>query len=183
MVYYFLKRFSKKDNKTITQFLLTNYFDNLPKSEQDLAYKKSISEKIKTAVNAKAPDITWQDFSGNHSLYKLTGAKYYLVLFWSSTCSHCLRQVPLLYNFMKDKKGIKVVAVGLENGPNPWNKEMNKYPKFIQVFGKNHWQNKFAKAYNIHATPTYIMLDANKKIIGKPYSLDDLEKYINKLKM
>ncbi len=183
MVYYFLKRFSNKDDKTITMFLLNNYFDKLPSSEQDLVYKKSILEQMKTVVNTKAPDITWQDFSGNHSLYQLKGAKYYLILFWSSTCSHCLRQVPLLYKYIKDKKDIKVVAVGLENGPNPWNAEMRKYPDFIQVFGKNHWQNKFAKAYNIHATPTYIMLDANKTIIAKPYSLDDLEKFINKLKM
>ena len=183
LVYYFLKRFSKKDNSVITKFLLNNYFDNLPKSEQNLAYKKSILEKMKVVVNAKAPNITWQDFSGNHSLYQLHDAKYYLILFWSSTCPHCLRQVPLLYKYLKDKKNIKVIAVGLENGPDPWNREMNKYPDFIHVFGKNHWQNKFARAYNIHATPTYIVLDANKTIIAKPYSLEDLKNFINKLKM
>jgi len=183
MVYYFLKRFSNKGNTVVTKFLLNNYFDNLPKYDQDLAYKKSVLEKIKVVVNTKAPNITWQDFSGNHSLYELKGFKYYLVLFWSSTCSHCLRQVPLLYKYLKDIKDIKVIAVGLENGPNPWNREMNKYPNFIHVFGKNKWQNKFAKAYNIHATPTYIILDANKTIVDKPYGLEDVEAFFNKLKM
>ncbi|MFK5890157.1 MAG: TlpA disulfide reductase family protein [Flavobacteriaceae bacterium] len=180
LTYNLIKRFSNKDNKTITEFLLSNYFDKLPAKDQDLAYKNRVLNEMKTVVNAKAPNITWQDFSGNHSLYELTGAKYYLIVFWSSTCSHCLHEIPILYTYIKDKKDVKVVAVGLESGPNPWNTEMNKYPNFIHVFGKNKWQNKFSKAYNIHATPTYIILDADKNIIDKPYGVEDVKKYFNK---
>jgi len=137
----------------------------------------NINQTTKNAV------INWQDFSGNHDLYSLKGYKYYLVLFWSSTCSHCLHEIPILYKYIKDKKAIKVIAVGLESGPNPWNKEMQKYPNFIHVFGANKWQNKFSKAYNIHATPTYIILDADKNIISKPYGEADVKKFFDNLKM
>lgn len=183
MVYYLLKRFSTDENKAITEFLLNNYFNILPLADQDSAYKSSIVEKMKIAVNAQAPDITWQDFGGNKSLYQLKGAKYYLIVFWSSTCSHCLHEVPILYDFLKDKKDIKVIAVGLEDGPNPWNTEMNKYPNFIHVFGDGHWQNKFAKAYDVHSTPTYIILDSARTIVSKPYAEADVKAFFNKLKM
>jgi len=183
LTYNLINRFSDKEDKVITEFLLHNYFDKLPVKDQDLAFRKSVLNKMKTSISSKAPNITWQDFSGNHSLYELKGAKYYLVLFWSSTCSHCLKEVPILYDYIKDKKNIKVVAVGLESGPNPWNAEMSKYPNFIHVFGKNKWQNKFAKAYSIHATPTYIVLDAYKNIISKQYGVEDVKKYFDKLKM
>jgi len=152
-------------------------------ADQDLGFRNSVVRQMKTVVNSKAPNITWQDFSGNHDLYSLKGYKYYVVLFWSSTCSHCLHEVPILYKYIKDKKAIKVIAVGLESGPNPWNAEMQKYPNFIHVFGENKWQNKFSKAYNIHATPTYIILDANKNIISKPYGEADVRKFFDDLKM
>ena len=180
LTYHLIKKFSDKSNKDVTEFLLTNYFDKLPFNDKDMAFKNQVLSELKTVVNAKAPNITWQDFSGNHSLYDLKGAKYYLVVFWSSTCSHCLHEIPILYKYIKDNKNVKVVAVGLESGPDPWNKEMNKYPNFIHVFGKNKWRNKFAQAYNIHATPTYIVLDANKTIVDKPYGVEDVKKFFNK---
>lgn len=183
LVYYLLKRFSTDENKAITEFLLTDYFDKLPLADQDLDYKNTLIEKMKIAINATAPDIAWQDFGGNKSLYQLKGAKYYLILFWSSTCSHCLHEVPLLYDYLKDKKEVKVLAIGLEDTPNPWNDEMSKYPNFIHVFGENHWKNKYAKAYDIHATPTYIVLDSAKTIIAKPYDINDVKAFFSNLKM
>ncbi len=183
LVYYLLKRFSTDENKAITEFLLTNYFDKLPVADQDSAYKNSIVEKMKIAVNAQAPNIFWKDSGVDKSLYKLNGAKYYLILFWSSTCSHCLHEVPILYDYLKDKKDIKVIAVGLEDGPNPWHTEMEKYPNFIHVFGEGHWLNKFAKEYDVHATPTYIILDSAKTIVSKPYAEADVKAFFNKLKM
>jgi thiol-disulfide isomerase/thioredoxin len=183
LIYNLIKRFTNKENKVLTKFLMSNYFDKLPVADQDLGFKKAVLSQMKTAVNAKAPNITWQDFSGTHDLYSLKGYKYYVVLFWSSTCSHCLHEVPILYNYIKDKKAIKVIAVGLESGSNPWNTEMQKYPNFIHVFGANKWQNKFSKAYNIHATPTYIILDAAKNIISKPYGEADVKQFFDNLKM
>ena len=48
------------------------------------------------------------------------------------------------------------------------------------VLGLNKWQNKIAKTYNIMATPTYLVLDANKKIIAKPEGLKELEEFLTK---
>ncbi|MCF6212594.1 MAG: redoxin family protein [Flavobacteriaceae bacterium] len=183
LTYYLIKRFSAQENKALTLFMFDEYFNKLPKEDQDLGFKEATFSKLKIMLNAKAPNITWQDFSGNHSLYALADAKYYLVLFWSATCSHCLHEVPLLYAYLKDKKDIKVIAVGLESNPNPWNMEISKYPNFIHVYGKNKWQNKFSRAYDIHATPTYIILDAHKRIVAKPYGEADVKKFFDKLKM
>ena len=183
LTYYLIKRFANQENKDLTVFMFDTYYNKLPQADQDLAFKEATFSKLKIMLNAKAPNITWQDFGGNSSLYALNDAKYYVVLFWSATCGHCLHEIPILYDYIKDKKDIKVIAVGLENGPDPWNAEMSKYPNFIHVFGKNHWQNQFARAYEIHATPTYLILDADKRIVAKPYGEADVKAFFDKLKM
>ena len=55
-------------------------------------------------------------------------------------------------------------------------------PNWHHVLGLNKWQNKTALTYSIVATPTYFILDANKKIIAKPNRLKDLEAFVYNLK-
>ena len=49
------------------------------------------------------------------------------------------------------------------------------------VLGLNKWNNKTARIYNINTTPTYFVLDSNKKIIANPIALKDLETLIKQL--
>jgi thiol-disulfide isomerase/thioredoxin len=103
-------------------------------------------------------------------LTQLNGAENYLVVFWSSGCSHCLKEIPQLKEFVNslEKGKVQVVAVGLEDEPYNWKNLTYDYPNFIHVYGEGKWDNKIGDAYGVTSTPTYFILDKNKRILEKP---------------
>jgi protein-disulfide isomerase len=44
-------------------------------------------------------------------------------------------------------------------------------------FGK--WDNEIGNSYNVTSTPTYFVLDKDKKIMAKPYDFEALKKILN----
>jgi len=110
-------------------------------------------------------------------------AQAYVVVFWSSTCSHCLNEIPKLQTYVKSMKEgkVKVIAVGLEDelSLSTWEKAIVKYPEFIHVLGLGKWSNEIGNSYNVTATPTYYILNSNKKIIAKPYNFEAFKKYMD----
>jgi len=73
------------------------------------------------------------------------------------------------------------IAFSLENNDKEWSKHIQKYPKWHNVIGLKKWENPIARAYHIYSTPTYIILDKNKKIIAKPQTLDEVRKIVEYL--
>ena len=39
------------------------------------------------------------------------------------------------------------------------------------------WNSSYPETYNVHATPSYFILDANNKIISKPDHANDVLEY------
>jgi thiol-disulfide isomerase/thioredoxin len=109
------------------------------------------------------------------ALSKLKGAKNYLLIFWSTGCSHCLREIPKVHKFLEENKKIKVIAFSLEKNDTAWKGYKNKLPNWHHVLGLNKWKNKTARTYNISSTPSYFVLNAEKKIIAKPKHLKDVK--------
>ena len=77
--------------------------------------------------------------------------------------------------FEKDK--IQVIAFGIEDEEYRWKNQTYDYPDFIHVIGLGKWDNEVGNKYNVTATPTYFILDRDKKIISKPNDIIDLKKY------
>lgn len=115
------------------------------------------------------------------SLYDLDLSKTYVLVFWSSTCSHCLEEIPQLQTYFKEKEQVKVIAVGLEDEPTNWQNEIQKYPEFLHVLGLGKWENETVRNYNITSTPTYFILNSEKKIVAKPFDFTTLKKFMDKL--
>ena len=86
-------------------------------------------------------------------------------------------EIPKLQKFVQShaNKKIKVIAIGLEDDDDKWNKLIKNYPEFTHVLGLGKWNNKIGDAYDVKETPTYFLLDKNKNIIEKPNDIHDLE--------
>ena len=112
------------------------------------------------------------------SLYDYNVARQYVVVFWSSGCSHCLEEIPQLHAYLKDNTNVKVIAVGMEDVTAPWELEVSKYPEFNHVLALGKWESELAKDYNITSTPTYFVLSGDKKIVAKPFNFAGLKKYM-----
>lgn len=135
-----------------------------------LAYKN-------TSIGSRAVDFEIGfDNENNTTLHNLDVAQTYLLVFWSSTCSHCLKELPKVKRLVSELDDIKVIALGMEEeDANNWKQEISEYPNFIHVLAMGKWDNPIANFYGIEATPTYFLLNEKKEIINKPKDFEALK--------
>ncbi|MGY0406906.1 MAG: TlpA family protein disulfide reductase [Polaribacter sp.] len=182
VIKFLIDHFETSKNLEMIDYLFENYYDKLPDSVQDKEYKTKKLSALATEVGRVAPNFSWTENGKTQQLSTLKEATNYVLVFWSAECSHCLREIPQLYAFMKNHKNIKVVAFALEREKTNWKNYIKKLSGWHHVLGLKKWENNIARKYNIVATPTYFVLDSNKKIIAKPRELKDIETFIKKLK-
>ncbi len=102
-----------------------------------------------------------------------------VVVFWASTCSHCEAELPKLiekYNAMKAQK-IEVIAFSLDTEKAAYDNKVKSLP-WINDTELKGWYSSYADVYNVRATPTYFVLDADNKIIAKPDHAADVISYL-----
>jgi peroxiredoxin len=103
-----------------------------------------------------------------------------VVVFWSSTCSHCETELPKLlekYNELK-AKNIQIIGLSLDSDKDSYTKKIVAFP-WINDSELRGWNSSYAETYNVHATPSYFILDANNKIISKPEHVGDVLSNLN----
>ena len=141
---------------------------------------------INTAIGQKAPDFSLEIEENEKLITKnlsdLEGSENYIIVFWSSTCSHCLDEIPQLQSLVQslEKGFVKTIAIGLEDEPYRWKDLTYTYPEFIHVYGEGKWENEVGNTYGVTATPTYFVLNKDKKIIFKPEDFESLKTFYNK---
>ena len=82
---------------------------------------------------------------------------------------------------MEDKTNIKVIALALEEDAFVWeNYSKTNLSGWHNVLGLNKWQNKVSKTYQVFSTPSYYVLDKDKKIIAKPNEIIDVKAIFEK---
>lgn len=168
------------ENMEVGNYISDTYLFKLAKeTDDDKLYKSLISYK-NSATGTIAMDFPMTyEMDGkpvNTSLHQLNDADYYLLVFWSSSCGHCLDELPKVKSFIEaHPKNLKVVAFGLEEDKEHWSKTITQFPDFIHVLGLEHWDNPVALNYGVNSTPTYFILDKDKKIIAKPKDLETLK--------
>lgn len=172
--------------ESISNYISENYLMDIAVSlnDQDLLHALILYKNI--SKGNVAPDfdieIKEKDKLIDKKLTDLEGAENYIIVFWSSTCSHCLDEVPQLQTFVNalEKDKVKVVAIGLEDEPYKWKDLTYSYPEFIHVYGEGKWDNEIGDAYGVTSTPTYFILDTDKKIIDKPIDFKALKGWFEK---
>ena len=165
------------ENTVLIDFVVDNYYNKLPSAIKDRTIINEIQEKVKLAIGKTAPEITWEENGVTKKLSELNNAENYMVVFWSTGCSHCLVEIPQLHEFVKDKSDIHVLAFALENDEIWFNKLTVDFTKWTNILGLNKWKNPIVKAYQITSTPTYFILDKDKIIISKPDFFKDVKAF------
>ncbi|MDT0558141.1 TlpA disulfide reductase family protein [Ichthyenterobacterium sp. W332] len=173
------QRFVTIKNEELGLYMIDTHLLELAKNANDQLLVESLSSFKSSALGVKAADFslttTVNGEKVTSTLHELKDSEQYLLVFWSSTCGHCLEELPQFMAFMKDKPNTKIIAFALEDDPTNWQKEIINFPDFTHVIGLQKWDNPMANAYNVKATPSYFILDKNKIIVGKPEQLEDLK--------
>lgn len=113
------------------------------------------------------------------SIYDVKASKK-IILFWASTCSHCEAEIPKLiekYAQMK-AQNIQIIGLSVDNDKDSYERRIKDLP-WINDAQLRGWNSTYAETYNVHATPTYYILDQDNKIIAKPNHVGDVLNFLN----
>lgn len=169
--------FEQFENMAMAGFVIDEFYSKLPANLKDDTLIHEMQSKIKLAIGNKAPEITWEENGVQKKLSELTISENYILVFWSTTCSHCLQEIPKLYEFTNGNTKIHVVAVALEDNNKDYVPFATKLTTWTNILGLKKWENDMAQEYKITSTPTYFILDKDKKIIVKPEHFEDVKAY------
>jgi thiol-disulfide isomerase/thioredoxin len=161
------------------------------------ASKKSITERaysmMANQLGLAAPPLVINDIDDKKiSLYDIK-SPYTFVAFWDPTCSHCKVEMPRVDSFYKaiwNKLNVKVLSVNINF------KELPAWKTFIKENKLEGWINAYQteadlnneiqqgkpttirQLYDVFKTPTFYLLDANKKIIAKNLSIEQFNDFL-----
>jgi len=181
IIEYLISQFESSKNLEIIDYLFEKHYNALPEALQDKKFKTEKLALFATEIGRIAPDFSWTEKGKKLQLSSLNEAENYVLVFWSTSCSHCLREIPQLHTFLKDKKNIKVIAFALEKDAFVWeNYSKTNLYGWHNVLGLKKWENQVAKTYQIVSTPSYFVLNKNKKIIAKQEEIEDLKALFEK---
>ena len=161
------------------------------------ASKKSIKERaysmMANQLGLPAPPLVINDINDKKiSLYDIS-SPYTFVAFWDPTCSHCKVEIPRVDSFYKaiwSKLNVKILSVNINF------KELTAWKNFIKENKLEGWMNAYQteadlnkeiqqgkpttirQLYDVFKTPTFYLLDANKKIIAKNLSIEQFNDFL-----
>jgi len=154
----------------LLDFLYNNYYKQLPTESKNKKFTEMVIAKLNAIVGKKAPNI----YFGGDDLYSIQSDSV-LIIFWSSTCSHCLKEIPEIYKLLLENKTTKVVLIGLEDEYSDWERVSKPFANWKNIRANGKWTNENALNYNVKGTPAYFLLDKNKTIIAKPENINDIK--------
>lgn len=146
---------------------LMRLYEKLPKEVQNKEFASTTKMQSQTLLTAKAPNFKINE---TLELYDVD-AEQILLVFWSSSCSHCEEEIPEIYKSLKNNIEVKVVAIGLEDedNVNDWKEKIIPLHGWLHSLAKGKWDHPLADIYNLQATPAFFILNKDKQILFKPY--------------
>jgi thiol-disulfide isomerase/thioredoxin len=172
----------------------------LDAKDKELIYNRAYN-LMGNIVGEPAAELNLLDtLNTSRSLYSMT-APYTLLVFWDPDCGHCREQVPQidsLYNSDWNKTGMKLIGVlvdTIRKDNSSWPAVRKKWSEFIadkKLKGWEHWYEtldmrnenirknipNFRQNYDVYQTPTIYLLDAEKRIIAKKISPEQIHDFL-----
>lgn len=176
------RNFRNMENVEIANYVSDTYLLDLSKQYNYDALTKDLIAYKNNSIGMRAQDFQIKikdgDKTESTSLYALNSAENYLIIFWSSTCGHCLEELPKVKELLDARNDIQIIAIGLEDNDANWARKIKEFPKFTHVLGLQKWDNPVSKAYGVNRTPTYFFLNSNKEITAKPDDFESLKEIL-----
>lgn len=165
--------FKEIDKSEVLQYIDQKYQTMALQCQDDV--EKSAFENRMASYDAMkegkiAPNIAFEDQT---SMYDMKSEKT-LIVFWASWCPHCTEEMPKVNAWAKDHMDTKVIAISLDDNKAEYDLARKQLPNLSHHTDLKKWNGKAAKDYFVYGTPTFILLDSQKKIIKKGSSFDML---------
>lgn len=166
------------DMPSVQDYIFKNHLKKLAIANNNQKLVDELELAARLRIGAVSPDITWQANGKKHSLLTMEEAENYLLVFWSSTCSHCLKELPALHEEVKEYDNLKIIAIGLEDDNVNWKEVSATLPGFNHAIALGRWESEYAHTFGIQSTPTYFILDSEKRFLAKPESDKEVVEFL-----
>ena len=148
--------------------------------------RTKIEGRYRLKIGTTAPDISVPNQEGEtislHTLFKKSRVN--LLMFWASTCSHCVKELPKiikLYN-KYHTSGFNVVAISLDRSDSDWRNAIRHWSlEWDNLSDLKGWDSRSTDLYFTTITPSFYLVDDNHKIIGRPNYFSQLTYQVAKL--
>ena len=81
------------------------------------------------------------------------------------------------YKKLKESHNLEIVYISIDTDKNAFDEYYKEAP-FVTFCDSKGWETQAAKDYHVFATPTYILLDKELKILSKIQSPEHLEAWL-----
>jgi peroxiredoxin len=175
--------FTEKGVAEFVTYMQDRYLGNcdLPLSDEALA---KIKAAIPIAKGEKMPDISLPDGDGMMVPLTMLQGEINVLMVWSSTCSHCLRELPrlkALYDHLGSRK-MNVYAISLDPEKDAWLTTVREQGlNWINVRDPEGWESGLLRQLGIAGTPALFLLDAELKLLGRAHSFEGLQAIVEEL--
>jgi peroxiredoxin len=159
-------------------------------------YKKFVFDRgyslMANVIGEKAANLNLVDTSGRKKMLYDVKSPYTVVCFWDPTCSHCQVEVPKLDSLYKAKwkaMGVTIYGVMTDGGKDKWIAYIREHnlKDWIHVYQTKEMKDAETKAnqpgfrqlYDVYQTPMLYLLDADKKIVAKKLSYEQLNDFLD----
>lgn len=141
--------------------------------------------QLRMTLGAPAPDAPLRSPLNRDTtmLSAVWSAQEYTALFfYSSTCDHCHHQMPGLRSLVMEMEPgfFKLLGIALDATAEEFTatiaEEGINWPCYSSLIG---WGEPAAKAYNIKATPSLIVVDRMGRILAKPMDHTELRSFLS----
>ncbi len=174
------KWLNKYGFEAIMEYIDIQYLANQCDAGFDFNLQERLEAYRRLAPGKDAPEIAW--LGSDNSIFMLSqlNAKKKIVVFWASWCPHCKVMLPQIYDYLKNKIEIKVIAVALDKEELPWADLMKMFQGWHHLRAVEEWNNETVKLYAVSATPAIFIITENNKIQKKVSNMEDFITEIEK---
>lgn len=130
----------------------------------------TIKSNNATAIGQKMPNQRFYNpiNTKEKSLYEVK-AKTKVVIFWSSTCPHCEKEISEMFNkySLLKTNNVEVIGFSLDTDEKNYLDKAKILP-WINDSELKGWYSSYVDKYNVHGTPTFYILNQENIILSSP---------------
>ena len=173
-----------KINEVVDYLTRIPYSENVECTENQYNELLSIAEfNSRARIGSIAKNISGTTiFDESFDLYSIDN-DFTIVYFWSYTCDHCRENIKDLKIFLDENPDFSLVAVSVK-GDLKKIKNLVKKTKLNGYFYHDglEWNCPFVDDYAVTGTPSFYLLDKEKKIVYKPFDFNELVDFVKIIK-
>lgn len=166
--------FKEIGNEKVLQYIDQKYQQIIEQCNDNTTEKSEFEKRMAgyqaMKIGSQAPNIT---FTNNSTLYDIQSEQT-LVVFWASWCPHCMEELPKINTWAAEHPNTKVVAISLDDDQTAYETVIKEHQNLMHNTDLKRWEGKAVNDYYIYGTPTLVLLDKDKKIVGKYSKFEDL---------